>query len=129
MLDSFSISKVIHAAPEKVFNSWLDSMKHSAFTGAEAIIDPVIGGKFSAWDGYISGDTVLIEKNKRIVQNWRTSDFNYNDIDSNLEIIFKPYKNGTRLTINHSNLPEGQGKNYKDGWADYYFEPMKKYFK
>lgn len=128
MLDSFCISKVIHATPQKVFESWLDSLAHSAFTGAKAVIDPVEGGKFTAWDDYISGNTVLIEKNKKIIQNWRTSDFNDNDIDSTLEIIFEPDKNGTKLTINHSNLPEGQGENYKNGWVDYYFEPMKKHF-
>ena len=129
MLESFSISKVFHAKPEKVFMSWLDSVEHSAFTGGKAVIDPVVGGKFTAWDDYISGNTIMIEKDKRIIQNWRTSDFSDNDIDSTLEILFKKYKNGTRLTINHSNLPEGQGKSYKDGWVDYYFEPMQKYFK
>jgi len=25
-------------------------------------------------------------------------------------------------------IPDGQGENYKQGWKDFYFKPMKKYF-
>jgi activator of HSP90 ATPase len=127
--DSFCISKVIHAKPEVVFSSWLDSAAHTAFTGAKAVIDPNEGGTFTAWDGYISGKTVLIEANKRIVQLWRTTDFAQDDPDSNLELLFAPSKSGTKLTICHSNLPEGQGDNYKNGWIDFYFTPMNQYFR
>jgi activator of HSP90 ATPase len=45
-----------------------------------------------------------------------------------LEILFKPEINGTKVTIKHSEIPEGQGKDFKDGWKKFYFEPMKKYF-
>lgn len=128
MYDSFCVSKVIHTSPETVFFAWLDSTAHSAFTGSKAVIDPAEGGKFTAWDGYISGQTSLIEASKRIVQSWRTTDFAQDDIDSTLELLFEPAVEGTKLTICHSNLPEGQGNSYKSGWIDYYFEPMGKYF-
>jgi activator of HSP90 ATPase len=127
--DSFCISRVIHAKPEVVFKSWLDGAAHSAFTGAKAVIDPTEGGAFTAWDGYISGKTVLIEADKRIIQLWRTTDFAQDDPDSNLELLFEPANKGTKLTICHSSLPEGQGDNYKDGWIEFYFDPMNRYFK
>jgi hypothetical protein len=31
-------------------------------------------------------------------------------------------------SIIHSNMPEGQGENYKQGWKDFYFKPMKKFY-
>jgi hypothetical protein len=34
---------------------------------------------------------------------------------------------GTRLTLKHTNLPD-HGMQYKDGWVEHYFEPMKAYF-
>ncbi len=129
MINSFCISKTLNSTPEIVFDAWLDSVKHSEFTGGKAVIDPIEGGKFTAWDGYISGKILLIEENKRLIQRWRTSDFAESDSDSILQITFEPYEKGTRITIYHSNIPEGQEENYKDGWADYYFEPMQEYFK
>ena len=129
MFESFCISKVFDVKVENLFDSWLDSKEHAAFTGGKATIDPRENGSFTAWDGYITGKTLKVEKYSRIVQTWRTTEFSIKDKDSILEVLFKKVKEGTKLTICHSELPEGQGENYKDGWIDYYFEPMEKYFK
>jgi len=32
------------------------------------------------------------------------------------------------MTVIHSDIPDGQGDDYRQGWIDYYFEPMKEYF-
>ncbi len=37
-------------------------------------------------------------------------------------------KGGTRVTLLHSDIPDGQGKKYEEGWQESYFEPMKEYF-
>jgi activator of HSP90 ATPase len=34
----------------------------------------------------------------------------------------------TRLTLKHSRIPDGQGEVYRQGWEDYYFQPMKIFF-
>ncbi len=44
------------------------------------------GGKFTAWDGYIAGKNIQLITNKKIIQIWRTSEFNDNDEDSELII-------------------------------------------
>jgi activator of HSP90 ATPase len=46
-----------------------------------------------------------------------------------VEILLERMKDGTRLTLRHSNIPEGQAESYKQGWEDFYFKPMKEYFK
>jgi activator of HSP90 ATPase len=97
-------------------------------TGATAKVNAKVGGKFEAWDGYITGKNLKLETNKRIVQEWRTSEFSKDDDNSLLEIGFAKAKEGTKLSIKHSNLPE-HGMQYKQGWVDSYFEPMKDYFK
>ena len=85
------------------------------------------GNSFTAWDGYIWGKNIELKPNKEIVQSWRTSQFNENDEDSNLKIQLRELKNGTELTLVHSNIPEGE-THYKEGWIEHYFEPMKNYF-
>ncbi len=129
MFDSFSVSELFDVSPQKAFGAWLDSKEHTAFTGGAAQIEPFIGGKFNVWDDYIWGKTLVIDKYSHIVQIWRTTEFSKDDADSIVDITFEQEKEGTRITINHTNIPEGQGVDYKNGWISYYFEPMKKYFK
>ena len=87
-----------------------------------------VGGKFSAWDGYIFGTTLELTKNQRIVQAWRTSEFPDDAPDSHLEIVLKEVKGGTKIALTHTNMPADQIKSYRQGWEDFYFKPMKEYF-
>ena len=127
-MDSIKLSASFKVKPEKIYSAWLDSKEHSAMTGSIAEIDPRINGKFTAWDGYISGTTTELMPGKKIVQKWRTTEFPTGSPDSILEIVLEKTKTGTKLTLSHALIPEGQGENYKQGWKDFYFKPMKKYF-
>jgi len=115
-------------SPEKAYQDWLDSAAHSAFTGSSAEIDPIIGGKFNAWEGYIWGKTIELTPGKRIRQTWRTSEFPDDSPDSVLEVLFEPDGKGTRITLIHTIIPERQADGYEKGWKEFYFEPMKKYY-
>ena len=128
MKSEFVLSLVLHVEPEVLFEGWLNSKEHTNFTGSPAKIVPKAGGKFTAWNGYISGRTIEIEPNKRILQTWRTTDFSDRDPDSKVEIIFSKVTNGTKLTLRHFDIPEGQAGEYKKGWKDFYFDSMRKYY-
>lgn len=128
LLESIKVSAVFPVSAERLYTAWLNSGEHSAFTGGGAEVDNRVGGSFSAWDGYITGKNIELEPYKRILQSWRTSDFPEESIDSKLEIIFEEAKGKTKITLKHTDIPEGQGDEYKRGWNDFYFEPMKEYF-
>lgn len=121
-------SVFLQVNPEKAYQDWLDSAAHSAFTGSPAEIDPVIGGMFFAWEGYIWGKTQELTEGKRIRQTWRTNEFPDDSPDSILEILFEPDGEGTRLTLIHTAIPENQADEYEKGWEEFYFEPMRKYY-
>ena len=63
------------ATQRDVYGLIMDSRKHSKFTGAKASISLKVGGKFTAYDGYIDGINVELVKDKKIVQKWRGSDW------------------------------------------------------
>ena len=128
MQNEFTISTIMPAPPEKVFRAWLSSEGHTAMTGSPARIEPRVGGAFTAWDGYISGRTAALKPYTRIVQDWRTTEFPDGSPNSRLELVLEPVEGGTKLTLTHSNIPEGQADSYKDGWDKSYFTPMKEYF-
>ena len=97
-------------------------------TGSGAVVDPTPGGAFSAWDDYISGTTLELTQNRKIVQAWRTTAFAQSDADSRVEIVLEADGNETVLTLRHTDIPDGQGDGYRQGWIDYYFVPMHEYF-
>jgi activator of HSP90 ATPase len=128
MKDSLELSVTLHESAEKLYNDWLDSKAHSKFTGSPAQIDPSPNGKFSAWEGYISGTNKLLEPCHRILQTWRTTEFSEKEDDSILEVIFEHAGDKTHVILKHTNIPEGQGEDYKQGWKEFYFKPMKNYY-
>ena len=128
MPESFQISTILPAGPERIYKAWLDSSEHSQFTGGAAEISPVVGGIFTAWDGYIKGVTLELTPYSRILQAWRAEDFPPEAADSQLEVGLEEVPGGTRLTLTHSNLPDGQAEEFKQGWLDFYFTPMQPYF-
>ncbi|NNF34357.1 MAG: hypothetical protein HKN68_09625 [Saprospiraceae bacterium] len=123
----FTIKTLINASPQEVYDAWLSSESHSNMTGGEAIISGNIGEAFSAWDGYIEGKNILLVPHNRIIQSWRTSQFEPEEPDSRIEIVLKDINGITELTLIHSNLSESGG-HYRQGWEEHYFKPMKKYF-
>lgn len=128
MPESLHLESILPAAPEQVYAAWLDSREHGLFTGSAAEIDDRVGGNFTAWDGYIQGQTLELEPFHRIRQSWRTTEFPEGCEDSNLEVLLDSVPEGTRLILVHTNIPDGQGESYRQGWEDYYFTPMQVYF-
>lgn len=128
MKNGFTLTTVIPATPAEVYQAWLSTKGHTAMTGSAAKVDGQIGGKFTAWDGYIFGSTLALEPDQRIAQAWRTSEFPDEAPDSLVEITLKETKSGTKITLTHSQIPAGQEDSYRQGWEDFYFKPMQAYF-
>jgi activator of HSP90 ATPase len=126
--DSIRLSAVIPAEPKAVYAAWMSSKGHGAMTGSGAKITARVGSAYSAWDGYISGRTLELEQDSRIVQSWRTTEFQKDEPDSRLEVLLEKAKGGTKVTLLHTDIPAGHGAEYRKGWLDFYFKPMKEYF-
>ena len=129
MKNGFTLSAIIPAKPSEIYEAWLSSEGHTAMTGSPAKVDGNVGGKFSAWEGYIFGTTLELTLNQRIVQTWRTSEFRDEAPDSHLEVLLEEVAEGTKVKLIHRDMPEDQVDSYRQGWEDFYFKPMKEYFK
>jgi activator of HSP90 ATPase len=126
--DSLKVSAVIPASPQAIFKAWLSGKEHSAMTGSPAKATSKVNGAFTAWDGYISGKNIELKSPDRIIQSWRTTNFPADAPDSRLEVLLEEATGGTKITLIHTAIPPGQGADYKEGWIEYYFAPMKEYF-
>jgi uncharacterized protein YndB with AHSA1/START domain len=122
--------EIFDAAPMDVYEALVDPAKHAAFTGSTATGEPVEGGGFTAWDGYIEGRHERLVPGARIVQMWRTSEFPEGHPDSRLELELRPEAEGkTRLRLTHSGVPRDQAKSYEQGWVDHYWTPLRDFLR
>jgi activator of HSP90 ATPase len=122
-------TELIPAEPVDVYEAIMDAKRHSEFTGSKATSDPRVGGESTAWDGYIFGKNLKLESGKRIVQEWKTTEWPTDYPPSIVEFTFRQTKDGTELTMVHQNVPAEQTNSYRQGWIDFYWKPLKKYFK
>jgi len=129
--DMKSIKQVVKfkANPEEVYSALMSSKKHSQFTGSTAKISTKVGGKFSAYEGGLYGKNLILVKNKKIVQEWRC-EMNEWPKDHYSKIIFliKKTKDGSELIFTQTGVPDKCYASIKQGWIDYYWNSMKKFF-
>jgi uncharacterized protein YndB with AHSA1/START domain len=119
----------LSASPDKVYAAWVDAELHAMMTGGAAESDPVVGGRFTAWDGYISGTWLALDRGQGFVQAWRTSEFPDDAPDSRVEVsLAADGEGGTNVTLRHTQIPAGQGVRYDGGWEEFYWEPMRRFF-
>jgi len=119
----------VSAKPIEVYEAFVDAEKHSAFTGSKATGEGKVGRKFTAWDGYISGKFLELEKGKRIVQEWVTTEWPEGYPPSRFELTLREVKGGTEVSMVHSNVPAEQAEDLEEGWNEFYLKPLKEYFK
>ena len=124
----FELVCELPASPQAVYEAWLSSVGHSAMTGAKAKASKKVGATYSAWDGYIVGRNLELDPSRRIVQSWRTTEFAADDPDSTVTIELTPLGAGTRLTLRHAGVPDGQTTYENVGRREFYFEPMQAHF-
>ncbi len=119
---------MIPADPDEVYDAFMDPEKHSDFTQTQTTGSQEVGGEVSASDGYITAKNIELKKGKKIVQEWTTSEWPEGYGPSILEIDLKKVDGGTELIMTHSNVPDEQADDYAEGWMDFYWNPLVKYF-
>ncbi len=127
MTVAFEISEVLPATPQAIYQAWLDSKGHTLMTGSPAQASARAGEQLQRL-GWIY---LRSQPGVGARQAYRTG-MAHNGVpairpDSRLEVILEPEGKGARVTIRHSNLPL-DGMQYKQGWVEFYFEPMLAYF-
>ncbi len=120
---------VIDASPDEVYGAYVDMKKHAAFTGSSASGSSRVGGRFSAGDGYISAKFIVLERGRKVVHDWTTSEWPPGYPPSLVELTLRPKGGKTELTMVHSKVPAEQVERYTEGWKEFYWEPLKAYFR
>lgn len=114
----------LKATPYAVYEMLMDSKLHAAFSGGAASVSRKVGGKFTAYDGYIEGKNLELVPDKKIVQAWRGSDWPKGHY-SEVTFTFIAVKGGTKIDFLQTNVPTSQYEDISEGWKEFYWQPMK----
>lgn len=117
----------IKAKPIDVYWALMDSEKHSEFTGATAVISKKVGGKFTAYDGYIEGRNLALSPGKKIVVQWRGGEAEWGGKYSTITLLLTPVRAGTKISFKQDNVPDSLKDSIAQGWRDFYWNPLKNY--
>lgn len=116
----------IAASPARLYEAFLDATQFSAATGAPAEIDRAPGGAFSCFGGAITGRTVELVPNQRIVQAWRVVSWPEGAY-SIVRFALSADGNGSRLVLDHAGFAEEEREHLDVGWPKQYWEPLRHY--
>ena len=112
---------------KEIYEVLLDSHKHAKLTGDKAKIDPKVGGTFSIFGDYATGENIILISNKLIKQTWRASDWPQGHY-STIKFELSDKDGSTEIKFTQSNLPKDTEAEFESGWEDFYWTPLKKYF-
>ncbi|TMI18800.1 hypothetical protein E6H33_00895 [Candidatus Bathyarchaeota archaeon] len=117
----------LDAKPHDVFVALLDPVKHSDFTGSPA---PTSGGlALDSLRGTITFQerTSDSSRTRRSSKNGRRPNGLNGYPPSKLEFILIAKNGRTEPKMVHSKVPAEQVEDYRRGWYDSYWNPLKKY--
>jgi activator of HSP90 ATPase len=110
-----------------LYDLYMNSKKHSIATGAPAKMSQKKAGKYSAHNGWISGENLHLIKDKLIVQTWRAQSWSPEEADSVFTIFLEPKGKDVILHAVHANVPDKEYDPIFKGWHEHYWKPWKKY--
>jgi activator of HSP90 ATPase len=87
-------------------------------------------GKFTVFDGYCHGYNIELTEGEKIVQAWHFEEDGWPD-DHFSTCTFRLEAAGekTRLHFLQTDIPEHKVESLREGWKQFYWEPMKGYLK
>jgi len=125
---SLTVSRVINAPAERLFNAWLDPemlvkfmLPGSGMSVPRASADPVEGGRFdiimqgSENEIPHHGIYKKIDPHSQLVFTWQSP---FSVDDSTVTLDFKPVEGGTELNLHHVKFASQEARdNHEGGWT------------
>ncbi len=109
---------IIPAPPEDVYLAITNPNTLHLWTGEDAEMSTEPGSEFSLWSGSISGKNLEFIDGKKIGQQWYFGDQPEASI---VTIVLHPHADGTSAELRHTNIPDEEFEDIKEGWNDAYF--------
>jgi len=115
---------LINSSLDKVWAALTDPKVINSWGGGPAEMKAEAGFKFKLWGGDIHGKNLVVEKGKKLVQEWVSGDWENPSI---VTFNLKPKNDKVEIELIHEKVPTEEEKDIADGWNDYYLGSIKTY--
>jgi len=114
------------APPNTIYDLLVDARLFHAVTGKTATNLTTVGGKFTAFGGAVSGITVDLAQNERVVQAWRHRSFP-DGIFSMVTLQLSSKPSGAQVVLTHRGVPKDLIPGIEDLWREQVWKRIKEY--
>jgi activator of HSP90 ATPase len=118
---------IMPGTPKQLMELLTDTKMIRKWSGGDAVLEHMVGGKFEMFNGWVFGN-VLKMSNNELGYTWKTTDWDEDAKPSEVHYILSSDKEGTKVVLHHTNLPNQEEMDeHKQGWDDYFFGPLEEY--
>ncbi|XP_022090580.1 activator of 90 kDa heat shock protein ATPase homolog 1-like [Acanthaster planci] len=119
-----TLSEEFKCSAEELYQTLTDPQRVSAFTRTQAVMEAENGGKFSLFDGNVSGEFVSLDRATfKIEQRWRFKTWPEAHF-STVTIELAQRADCTKLTLTQVGIPAADFDRTKEGWKRHYWHPI-----
>jgi activator of HSP90 ATPase len=123
-------SMILPTTPHEVYEVFLDSAKHQAFSGKPAKISRDIGVESTAYGGHLVFRNLELVPDKKIVQSWQPANKEWpREHFSTVKYELEKIPEGTRLNFTQDSVPAELYEHYIQGWNENYWKRLETYFR
>jgi activator of HSP90 ATPase len=115
----------INAEPSDIYAALTNPFTIELWSGYPAIMSEVPGSEFSLWEGDITGRNIELIPGKKVVQQWY---FGEQAEESIVTITIVPRGENSEVTVEQTNVPDGDFRDITDGWKEYYIGAIINFF-
>ena len=124
MAYDLALEFILSGKPKRVMQLLTDPKLIRKWSGGEAVVENMVGGKFEMFDGWVTGKVLKISENE-LGYTWTTTDWPDDAKPSEVHYLLKEDEAGTKVIVKHTGFPtEEEMKSHRSGWTDFFFDPM-----
>jgi uncharacterized protein YndB with AHSA1/START domain len=121
-LMDISKTYLIAAPIDDLWRALTDPTMMDEWGAGPAEMDAKSGGEFSQWGGDIHGTVTEIDPPNRLVEEWYGGEWAQ---PSTAVFTLATVGGDTRVSLEHTNVPDDEAADFDAGWDDYYFGPIR----
>ena len=122
-----SLREELKCRKEEIFRALTQVDLVSAFTRGPAVSEPHVDGRFSYFDGNVSGTFTSLIPDQEIRQKWRFKSWpsgHYSDVCIRME----EREDHTLVSVKQTGIPANDYERTEHGWRSMYFQSLKQTF-
>jgi len=118
---------ILSGKPRRVMQLLTDPALIRKWSGEDAVLENMVGGRFEMFDGWVTGKIIKMSTTE-LAYTWLAGDWADGTAPSEVHYLLKEDEGGTKVIINHTGFPDAEEMNsHKTGWTDFFFDPLEDY--